>query len=114
MARQGTLVCAALSIGAALALYGIAHHTRQIEQRVQAQERAVERTESDIAVLAAERAWLGRPERIEELARLAGLAPITESQYTAVESGTDDGISGLLLAPGPAPAPTSAPGARPR
>lgn len=99
MAQRGTITGIALAIASALALYGIAHQTRLLEQRVQAGERAVEKAQSDIAVLAAERAWLGRPERIEELARAQGLAPIAEGQYVGVESASDDGIADLLRAP---------------
>ena len=42
---------------------------------MQAQERALEKAENDVAVLKAERAHLARPERFEPLARELGLAP---------------------------------------
>ena len=99
MARSLTVTAVALTIGAALALYGIKHDTRAIDARAQSLERAVEKAQSDIAVLEAERAWLARPERIEELARAQGLGPIAEAQYAAVESRQDDGISELLRGP---------------
>mgnify|MGYP001315101674 FL=1 len=64
-----------LTLGSAFALYAITYDTRQIEQRLLAQERAAERALTDIAVLRAERAHLARPERIEPLARSIGMAP---------------------------------------
>jgi cell division protein FtsL len=103
MARHHTLAAAALAIGAALMLYGVAHDTRALEQRVQARDRIIERAESDIAVLAAERAFLARPERIEELARARGLGPITDRQYAGVAKRVDDGIADLLAGPSDAP-----------
>lgn len=99
MARSLTVPAVALTIGAALALYAIKHDTRARDARAQALERAVERAQADIAVLEAERAWLARPGRIEELARAQGLAPIAETQYATIESRPDDGISGLLRGP---------------
>lgn len=72
------------ALGAAFVLYAIKYDTRRLEVRVQAQERAVEKAESDIAVLAAERAHLARPERLEPLARLMGLAPIASTQYVRI------------------------------
>jgi hypothetical protein len=55
-------------------------------------------------VLAAERAWLARPERIQKLAQELGLRPITEAQYRGIEHPVHDGISHLLRDPD-APAP---------
>ena len=99
MARSLTVAAVALTIGAALALYGLKHDTRARDARAQSLERAVEKAQADIAVLQAERAWLAHPERIEKLARAQGLAPIAEAQYAAVESRPDDGISELLRGP---------------
>lgn len=81
MARMLNVAACFLALGSACALYGLKHDTRRIELRVQAQERVAEKAESDIAVLKAERAYLGRPERIEALARAQGLEPIHERQY---------------------------------
>jgi hypothetical protein len=39
-----------------------------------------------VAILAAERAHLARPERLEPLARLIGLAPIAGSQYLRLDA----------------------------
>ena len=69
------------TLGAAFTLYAIKYDTRRLELRVQAQERALEKAETDVTVLRAERAYLARPERLEPLARLIGLAPIAGSQY---------------------------------
>jgi cell division protein FtsL len=69
------------TLAAAFALYAIKYDTRRLEIRVQAQERALEKAESDVTVLKAERAHLARPERLEPLARLIGLAPIASTQY---------------------------------
>lgn len=68
------------ALGSAFFLYGIKHDTRALEARVQERERAVERAQSDIAVLRAERAHLARPERIEPIARSWGLKPPAPQQ----------------------------------
>jgi cell division protein FtsL len=73
----------ALTLASAFLLYGLNYDTRLLESRVQAQERAIEQARSDIAVLKAERAHLGRPDRIEPLARAQGLRPATEQQLVA-------------------------------
>jgi cell division protein FtsL len=75
----------ALIVGTS-ALYAIKDGTRRIEARVQAQERALERLESDVSVLTAERAHLARPERLEPLARKLGMAPVSGSQYLRVDT----------------------------
>jgi cell division protein FtsL len=73
----------ALALGSAFLLYGISYDTRLVELRLQAKERAIEQARTDIAVLKAERAHLGRPGRIEPLARAQGLRPATEAQLAA-------------------------------
>src|SRR6478609_10281931 len=73
------------TLASAFALYAVKYDTRRLEARVQAQERALEKAESDVTVLAAERAHLARPERLEPLARLIGLAPIASGQYLRLE-----------------------------
>lgn len=72
-----------LALSSAFLLYGLSYDTRLMEQRVQAAERAAERTRNDIAVLRAERAYLSRPERIEPFARALGLRPANAGQYQA-------------------------------
>jgi cell division protein FtsL len=73
------------TLASAFALYAVKYDTRRLEARVQAQERALEKAESDVTVLAAERAHLARPERLEPLARLIGLAPIAGPQYLRID-----------------------------
>ncbi len=70
-----------LALASAFLLYGLNYDTRQLEARVQDEERGVEKARSDIAVLKAERAYLARPERIEPLARAQGLAAATDKQF---------------------------------
>jgi cell division protein FtsL len=72
-----------LTIASAFVLYSSNYDTRQLETRVLEQERTIEKARSDISVLKAERAHLGRPERIEPLARSLGLAPASEQQLAA-------------------------------
>lgn len=81
MLRGINLALMLATLASAFALYAVKYDTRRLEARVQAQERALEKAESDVTVLAAERAHLARPERLEPLARLIGLAPIGSSQY---------------------------------
>lgn len=70
-----------LALASAFLLYGLNYDTRQLEARVQEEERSVAKARSDIAVLKAERAHLTRPERIEPLARAQGLAAATDKQF---------------------------------
>lgn len=70
-----------LALSSAFLLYGLNYDTRQLEARVQDEERGVEQARSDISVLKAERAFLTRPERIEPLARAQGLAAATDKQF---------------------------------
>ena len=84
------------TLASAFTLYAVKYDTRRLEARVQAQERALEKAESDVTVLVAERAHLARPERLEPLARLIGLAPISSTQYVR--------ISGDVAAAAPASA----------
>lgn len=72
-------------LASAFALYAINYDVRGLDQRVLAEERAVEKAHADIAVLRAERAHLARPERIEPLARALGMAPATREQMVRPE-----------------------------
>jgi len=76
---NGLMLLAALA--AAFSLYAIKYDTRRLELLVEAQERALEKAQSDITILTAERTHLARPERLEPLARLIGMAPIAPTQY---------------------------------
>ena len=72
-----------MTLASAFVLYSSNYDTRQLEARVAAQEREIEKARSDINVLKAERAHLARPDRIEPLARAMGLGPATEQQLVA-------------------------------
>lgn len=78
--RMLILGCLVLTLASAFLLYGLNYDTRLLEQRLRAQEREIEKARSDIAVLKAERAHLGRPDRIAPLARAQGLQPATDTQ----------------------------------
>jgi cell division protein FtsL len=82
-----------LTIASAFVLYSSNYDTRQLEARVTEQERAIDKARGDIAVLKAERAHLGRPERIELLARGLGLGPASEQQLAATP---DDALARAL------------------
>lgn len=105
MPRMVDVAAVFLVIGSACALYGLKHDTRRVEMRLQGRERTAEKLERDIAVLKAERAYLGRPERIEPLARMQGLEPVREHQYLRVGEAVDDGIARLLDLPLDPPEP---------
>jgi cell division protein FtsL len=81
MRRLLAILAGLSTVLAATWLYGVKHDTARIEAEVHGIERAIEKTEGEIAALKAERAWLGRPERIDELARAQGLEPIRPEQY---------------------------------
>jgi cell division protein FtsL len=86
MSRLAAVGTVLLAVASAFVLYAVTYETRRLEQHVAAQARAIEKTRLDIAVLRAERAYLARPERVEELARKIGLAPIDPRQYEALPS----------------------------
>jgi cell division protein FtsL len=79
-----------ITLTSVFALYAIKYDTRQLEVKVQAQERALEKAQNDVTVLRAERAHLSRPERLEPLARALGLAPLRAQQYLRVTAGEQD------------------------
>ena len=79
-----------LTLASTFVLYSSNYDTRRLEARVEEQERAIEKTRGDIAVLKAERAHLARPARIEPLARSLGLGPATEQQLAATPDGALD------------------------
>lgn len=81
MGRMLTLAAGALTIAAATTNYALTFETQRIDAEVHGVERAIEKAENDIAVLRAERAYLGRPDRIDTLARKLGLEPVRENQY---------------------------------
>lgn len=81
MLRISSAVAIGLALACAFVLYSVSYDTRQLDLRVQSQERRIERLRSDIALLKAELAYLSRPERIEPLARAMGFAPAHGEQY---------------------------------
>lgn len=99
MARMVDVAAGVMVLVAAGTLYAVKHDTQRLERAVQARERALEKAESDIAVLKAERSYLSRPERIEILARKQGLEPIREHQYSRIEEREEDAIARLLERP---------------
>ena len=71
------------AIASAFLLYSLNYDTRHLEAQIQSQERAADKARSDIAVLKAERSHLGRPDRIDPLARQMGLMPPRPDQLVA-------------------------------
>lgn len=98
MPRVMLPLSALAAILAAFLLYGIKHDTRALEAHVQAHERAIERAQSDIAALRAERAHLARPERIAPLARAFGLMPPSPEQLVQAGRQPGAGATGSLPA----------------
>jgi cell division protein FtsL len=80
MLRTLNLLLGAAALAGAFGLYALKHDTRQLDLKVQADERRLERLQDDIAALKAERAFLARPERIEAAARRQGMAPVQPGQ----------------------------------
>lgn len=86
MLRWLTGLIVLTTIAAAFGLTWIKHDTRQLEARLQGQERQIEKAESDIAVLRAELGFLTRPERLDPLARkLLGLQPASSTQIMTLD-----------------------------
>jgi cell division protein FtsL len=81
--RMLVLGALVMTLASAVLLYGINYDTRLLENRVEAQEAAIDQARDDIAVLKAERAHLTRPDRIEPIARAQGLRPASEQQMVA-------------------------------
>jgi cell division protein FtsL len=86
MSRLVTVGTVLLAVGSAFVLYATSYETRRLELHVGALARTAEKTSLDIAVLRAERAYLARPDRIESLARKAGLGPIEPRQYEMIST----------------------------
>jgi cell division protein FtsL len=89
-----------MTLASAFVLYSSNYDTRQLEARVAEQERLIEKARSDISVLKAERAHLGRPDRIEPLARAMGLGPASEKQLV---STPDEALARAMSATATAP-----------
>ncbi|MCB1520942.1 MAG: cell division protein FtsL [Hyphomicrobiaceae bacterium] len=78
-----------LALSSAFLLYALSNETRQLEERVQAQERRLASARGDIAVLKADRAHLARPERIAPLARAIGLVQPRPAQLVEASTAFD-------------------------
>ncbi len=91
MFRLVTVATVLLAVASAFVLYATSYETRRLELHVAAQVRTLEKTSLDIAVLRAERAYLARPERIDDLARKIGLAPIEPRQYEIIPEAAPGG-----------------------
>ena len=81
MLRIMAFAAIALALISAFGLYTINYHTRQIAIGAQAKENQKTKLVSDIAVLKAERAYLGRAERIGPAAQAIGMRPTSGKQY---------------------------------
>jgi cell division protein FtsL len=92
MLRKFNWLLVLATLASAFALYAIKYDTRRLEARVQAQERALEKAENDVTILMAERTHLARPERLEPLARLIGLGPVTPAHYLRVDLQPGRGV----------------------
>jgi hypothetical protein len=95
------MACAAAAmLISAYCLYAINYDTRELADRVQEQERKLEKTRQDIAILKADRAFAGRPSVIGPAARALGLAPASEAQFVrrdatnTVAARPDEGAQG--------------------
>jgi len=84
---------AAMMLISAFCLYAINYDTRQFAERVQAQERKLDKAREDIAILKADRAFAGRPEVIGPAARALGLVPAGEAQF--VRGSDPDSVAQL-------------------
>jgi len=79
--RLLNLAAFCFAMTSALLLYALNYETRRLEAEVVANERLLNDTRNDIAVLKAERSHLSRPERIDPLARRLGLVPPQPEQF---------------------------------
>lgn len=81
--RTLTVLAFAGLLCSAFALYSVKYDTHRLQTRVLEQERRIERTVTDIAILRAERAYLSRPERLQKLAheKKLGLRPAQPAQF---------------------------------
>lgn len=80
MLRTLNMLALLAMFAAVFVLYAIKYDTRKLEKQVAQQARLIERFETDIQVLRAERALLASPQRIEKLARRQGMRPIEPKQ----------------------------------
>lgn len=81
--RLLNIVSFCFAVASAFLLYGLNYDTRRLEAEVQAKERGADKARSDIAILKAERSHLGRPDRLDPLARAQGLGPPRPEQLAS-------------------------------
>jgi cell division protein FtsL len=100
------LILALVTAGLAIGVYRAKLGARDNEQRIEALQGDIQKTQEEISVLKAEEAYLARPERIGPLAsERLGLSPSSPEQFTAPEM-----LSRRLGEERPAPVePVSAP-----
>jgi cell division protein FtsL len=72
-------------LGSAFVFYVVNYQTRRIEAKVRQDQRQQEKLLRDIAVLRAERAYVGRAERIAVFARDLGMRPLNGRQIVRRE-----------------------------
>ena len=72
---------ASAALLSAFALYTVSYQTRQLSEANQRMENEIATTNSDIAIMRAERAYQMRPGRIEPLARKLGMEPVSGRQF---------------------------------
>ena len=83
MLRFMAFAAIALALTSAFGLYTVNYQTRRMTVEVQGKENRRAKLTSDIAVLKAERAYLGRAERIGPAAQSIGMRPTGGSQYVS-------------------------------
>ena len=83
MLRFLAFAAIALALTSAFGLYTVNYQTRHIAVEVQGKENRKTKLTSDIAVLKAERAYLGRAERIGPEAQSIGMRPTGGNQYVS-------------------------------
>src|SRR3984893_17458273 len=81
MIRLGTLFWLVLVSATGFAMFGVKYQVQALEDELARTKRATTAEEHEISVLAAERAYLTRPETLEGMNRqLRSLAPISTKQ----------------------------------
>jgi cell division protein FtsL len=91
--RTLTFAAALLALSTAFLLYAVNYDARRLEAELQRREREGERLRGDIAILKAERAHLGRPARIQPLARAQGLLPLSPRQIAGADDVVPQSVS---------------------
>lgn len=85
MLRLFTILSVGAAVLSAFALYAVSYQTQQIADTNHKMERQAIQLDREIAILRAERSYLMRPERIENLARQLGMRPVRGDQFITRE-----------------------------